>query len=129
LSTPPLTLDEVAEADFVASMPAPVASGWSGCRVGLAPTGKRRLVTAHTQIGPSARERLGDAPLTAKKFVEYARRPEPTHTTVGSFAQLGVHLLDPVQSVGIQTVGSRQRPQDLKRGFKVASGILWIEAG
>jgi GAF domain-containing protein len=28
--------------------PAPVASGWSGCRVGLAPTGKRRLVTAHT---------------------------------------------------------------------------------
>jgi hypothetical protein len=30
------------------SMTAPVASGWSGCRVGLAPTGKRRLVTAHT---------------------------------------------------------------------------------
>ena len=26
----------------------PAASGWSGCRVGLAPTGKRRLVTAHT---------------------------------------------------------------------------------
>mgnify|MGYP003471051860 CR=1 FL=1 len=32
---------------FVTSMPAPVASGWSGCRVGLAPTGKRRLFTAH----------------------------------------------------------------------------------
>jgi hypothetical protein len=29
-------------------MTAPVASGWSGCRVGLAPTGKRRLSTAHT---------------------------------------------------------------------------------
>src|ERR1700687_1512842 len=28
---------------FVSSMTAPVASGWSGCRVGLAPTGKRRL--------------------------------------------------------------------------------------
>ena len=28
-------------------MPAPVASGWSGRRVGLAPTGKRRLLTAH----------------------------------------------------------------------------------
>jgi hypothetical protein len=28
-------------------MTAPIASGWSGCRVGLAPTGKRRLVTAH----------------------------------------------------------------------------------
>src|SRR5712664_3275167 len=32
---------------FVTSIAAPVASGWSGRRVGLAPTGKRRLVTAH----------------------------------------------------------------------------------
>ena len=36
---------------FVASMTAPIASGWSGCRVGFAPTGKRRLVTAHTLNG------------------------------------------------------------------------------
>src|SRR6266478_8929837 len=36
---------------FVTSTAAPVASGWSGCRVGLAPTGKRRLATAHTQGG------------------------------------------------------------------------------
>jgi methyl-accepting chemotaxis protein len=28
-------------------MTAPIASGWSDCRVGLAPTGKRRLCTAH----------------------------------------------------------------------------------
>src|SRR5260221_14745598 len=34
---------------FVTSVAAPVASGWSVCRVGLAPTGKRRLVTAHTR--------------------------------------------------------------------------------
>lgn len=33
----------------VSFMHAPIASGWSGCRVGLAPTGKRRLGTAHTQ--------------------------------------------------------------------------------
>ena len=33
---------------IVTSMTAPVASGWSGCRVGFAPTGKRRLFTAHT---------------------------------------------------------------------------------
>ena len=38
---------------FVTSMTAPVASGWSGCRVGLAPTGKRRLGTAHTSSGRS----------------------------------------------------------------------------
>ena len=36
---------------FVTSMTAPVASGWSGCRVGLAPTRKRRLFTAHTHSG------------------------------------------------------------------------------
>ena len=36
---------------FVSSIAAPVASGRSGCRVGLAPTGKRRLVTAHTLHG------------------------------------------------------------------------------
>src|SRR5258706_383116 len=36
---------------FVTSVAAPVASGWSGRRVGLAPTGKRRLVTAHTRNG------------------------------------------------------------------------------
>src|SRR4030088_1755860 len=36
---------------FVTSMTAPAASGWSGCRVGLAPTGKRRLVTAHAKSG------------------------------------------------------------------------------
>src|SRR3979490_972922 len=36
---------------FVTSMTAPVASGWSIRRVGLTPTGKRRLSTAHTQLG------------------------------------------------------------------------------
>src|SRR5499427_72532 len=34
---------------FVTSLAAPAASGWSDRRVGLAPTGKRRLVTAHTR--------------------------------------------------------------------------------
>ena len=36
---------------FVASMTAPVASGWSSCRVGFSPTGKRRLYTAHRHSG------------------------------------------------------------------------------
>jgi hypothetical protein len=39
---------------FVTFMTAPIASGWSVCRVGLAPTGKRRLVTAHTHGGHSS---------------------------------------------------------------------------
>ena len=41
---------------FVTSTVAPLASGWSSCRVGLSPTGKRRLSTAHPQSG-----RLGRA--------------------------------------------------------------------
>jgi hypothetical protein len=51
LARPPIR-DPLSEgfSHFVASMTAPVASGWSGCRVGLAPTGKRRLVTAHTRF-------------------------------------------------------------------------------
>src|SRR5262249_25094670 len=36
---------------FVTSLAAPPASGWSDRRVGLAPTGKRRLGTAHTRNG------------------------------------------------------------------------------
>src|SRR5882762_6614687 len=39
---------------FVTSIAAPAASGWSVRRVGLAPTGKRRLITAHTQLGHRA---------------------------------------------------------------------------
>jgi hypothetical protein len=42
---------------FVTSMTAPIASGWSVCRVGLAPTGKRRLLTAHTHKRHQAGER------------------------------------------------------------------------
>ena len=38
---------------FVTSITTPVASGWSTCRVGLSPTGKRRLITAHTHTGRS----------------------------------------------------------------------------
>src|SRR5258705_8355160 len=42
---------------FVTSIAAPVASGWSVCRVGLAPTGKRRLSTAHASSGQTCYRR------------------------------------------------------------------------
>jgi hypothetical protein len=42
---------------FVTSMTAPIASGWSRCRVGLTPTGKRRLSTAHAMNGLTAANR------------------------------------------------------------------------
>src|ERR1700724_2558286 len=58
---------------FVTSMTAPVASGWSGCRVGLAPTGKRRLITAHTLSGHSGlrQQIVGSA---RKRAFVYAQR-------------------------------------------------------
>jgi hypothetical protein len=41
---------------FVTSITAPIASGWSDdCRVGLSPTGKRRLITAHAHCGHYSR--------------------------------------------------------------------------
>jgi len=42
------------------SLRASIASGWSGFRAGLSPTGKRRLPTAHTLNGlkPSATSEL-----------------------------------------------------------------------
>src|ERR1700733_12044664 len=51
----------------VTSMTAPVASGWGVRRVGLAPTGRRRRLTAHTLSG-RCRERLnvGDRPLSER---------------------------------------------------------------
>ena len=50
----PLSADTLSEGWAATSLP-PVscsgASGWSGCRVGLPPTGKRHLVTAHARNG------------------------------------------------------------------------------
>jgi hypothetical protein len=46
-----------ASATSFSSIAAPVASGWSGCRVGFAPTGKRRLLTAHARCGHRSYER------------------------------------------------------------------------
>jgi len=35
--------------DFVIFMTVPIAPGWSGCRMGLAPTAARRLCTADAE--------------------------------------------------------------------------------
>src|SRR5450631_1474843 len=60
---------------FVTSIAAPAASGWSDCRVGLAPTGKRRLVTAHTHLGHQ------------RRIIKSKRRP-PVQATVRAVREL-----------------------------------------
>ena len=80
---------------FVTSMPAPVASGWSGCRVGLAPTGKRRLVTAHTISGAlgncrGSRALAGDQSPATQRPAGCQRRhsiPIARHHLSGGLAQ------------------------------------------
>jgi hypothetical protein len=51
VKSPSVTLYTRGFSHFVTSMTTPVTSGWSCRRVGFAPTGKRRLVTAHTRCG------------------------------------------------------------------------------
>src|SRR6202049_2209766 len=76
----PLALSPIREtliegfSHFVASMTAPIASGWSDCRVGLAPTGKRRLVTAHTLNGHRDADEIGP-PLPFRQNHEKGSRP------------------------------------------------------
>ena len=57
---------------FVTSIAAPVASGWSGCRVGFAPTGKRRLFTAHAKTGHSCQ--LCSSRIAQQSFQSHASR-------------------------------------------------------
>ena len=73
---------------FVTSMTAPVASGWSVRRVGLAPTGKRRLLTAHANCGHSAK---------ARRTIQLDPRPpfglNRTIPILGTLCFLGLFLL------------------------------------
>ena len=57
---------------FVTSMTAPVASGWSGCRVGLAPTGKRRL-SRRTPVAALCRNRIAYRRTRWSDLVELCR--------------------------------------------------------
>ena len=68
---------------FVTSMTAPVASGWSGCRVGLVPTGKRRLSTAHGHSGHRA-ARTRNGPVAIDPSATLAVRIAVTHKTLES---------------------------------------------
>src|SRR5712672_1300838 len=65
---------------FVTSMTAPIAFGWSGCRVGLAPTGKRRLCTAHARSGHSTQVSFLDlADIDVRPNVRFA---QVSHETI-----------------------------------------------
>ena len=60
---------------FVTSIVAPVASGWSGCRAGLAPAGKRRLCTAHATTGRSGSLKIASRPTGLRGTADVGCRP------------------------------------------------------
>ena len=68
---------------FVTSMTAPMATGWSeSCRVGLAPTEKRRLCTAHAMTGRSWHAPRTTAPPDSGHCVQGTRRRASTRPGV-----------------------------------------------
>ena len=111
---------------FVTSMTAPVASGWSVRRVGLSPTGKRRLLTAHTR---SRRSRPTPWTLGLHKIIIDLRRSEETTMDVGVWLRslgLGQYeaafrdnaidgavlpklTLDDLKDLGVAIVGHRRK--------------------
>ena len=80
---------------FVTSIAAPVASGWSGCRVGFAPTGKRRLFTAHAK-----NRHLAQRPIFAarsSKTLVCPRRPAEWQVRGDGFYHMMKYLVAPAQ--------------------------------
>ena len=103
---------------IVTSMSAPVASGWSGCRVGLAPTGKRRLCTAHTHCSHST-QRSGEQQCSGGS--RSLRRGGGRQSAMSShwpMAACGQCRANPSRRMGIR--GSRTR-----RGSRRIGDLLW----
>ena len=93
---------------FVTSMPAPVASGWSGRRVGLAPTGKRRLSTAHTQSGLSTLENGPPAPCRCPRASNLQARSGATASRHGCYVRVGKLMSSlPILIVAMRRHGRR----------------------
>jgi len=78
-------------------MTAPIASGWSGCRMGFAPTGKRRLCTAHTQPGHSSTDSFWRIVLKKSFFADCGEgRPESANCPVFLWRRAGVNWPRPL---------------------------------
>ena len=119
---------------FVTSMTAPVASGWNVRRVGLAPTGKRRLLTAHVESRCGA-VALGRACLFAAPFVwrclsgsTVAPFPHPAHRTGRAdfpHPALGQDLT-PSSTARHAQAGSDVRARSARRDARVDSFRLFV---
>ena len=101
---------------FVTSMTAPVASGWSVRRVGLAPTGKRRLLTAHAKSGRCPRvRRMGQIDRgRVKTSAKFSHRPRATEGRPrgGRLAsrERGVHTVDALHGAAKPSLDRRPAP-------------------
>jgi hypothetical protein len=96
-------------------MPAPVASGWSGCRVGLAPLGKRRIYTAHARSGHPIGQRMA-TPTTGSRCIRYRptaakRVPSSKAEALGPTTQVDIRCRPYVRS-SINRTGTANPPAD-----------------
>src|ERR1700730_9593025 len=70
---------------FVTSIAAPVASGWSSCREGLTPAGKRRLARAH------ATDRRLRMSVATAAFLESGHRGPTSQRLAATLLNLPIH--------------------------------------
>ena len=99
-------------------MTAPIASGWSGCRVGLAPTGKRRLVTAHAMNGNLCRRRIvADVTTYTKKKgrLRHHKRPKSREETPKEGSDSGGYRITLSKTIAIRGSIERRETAGIQR--------------
>jgi hypothetical protein len=110
---------------FVTSVAAPVASGWSGRRVRLAPTGKRRLVTAHTHL----RHWLCTAPIVSVPIKVPVSADAMLSSELGNrYAATRVHHAGRRHRGGLATCGARAAAGEKPQGRTAPSGGVYESA-
>ncbi len=78
--SPRVTLYTEGFSRFVTSTTAPTATGWSdSCRVGVTPTERSRLCTAHVEDGHYLpRQQRAESPLPEQGYLKALERPPMT---------------------------------------------------
>ena len=110
-------------------MPAPVASGWSGRRAGLAPAGKRRLITAHVDSGPLpmswrvARMRRSDHKIARQLLENLVRRQ--LHPATARADCISRDRKQIISVAPLKRVLAQVRPQEVSmRTFTTIASLL-----
>jgi hypothetical protein len=90
--SPKATLYTEGSGDFVASITAPIASGWSDrCRVGFAPTGDSRLFTRSTKAFARSVQKLNSCGLPIVVIEHSSESSTSLHSSAGCYCGVCPH--------------------------------------